>query len=197
MADAAADDVWYELVREWWRQQDPDALSSGTLSLTDDWLTRAAQAWLTGHRQVQRAVCTAADGVLRVRAAVVTPLGTLEATVGVAPEVVRIDPERRWVALRIVEPIAVQGGGVLGGLASLMGGSVAGLAAKALAEVPGVDLADDQCTVDLRAIPAAEAWCQRPWLGRPLCHYLQIVGCTVGTGQLTLHWRTGLDGGRD
>lgn len=186
------DDAAYALLGEAWQAQDPGALATGTLTLPVAWCARLARALSAGRAPVQRLDLRAADGALHVACVVATPLGVLEAQAAVVPERVRLGPDERRVELRLVAPLRVTGGGALAGLARLMGGSPEVLAWRALAAQPGVTVAGDRVAVDLARWPRAEALCQRPWLGRPLCHYVQVTGCTVRADALVVQLRTGL-----
>jgi hypothetical protein len=183
----------YALLQALWQAQDRAALAAGTLALPIDWCLQLARALADGHPQVSRVGLAVAPGVLRCQVAVATPLGVLEATAGVVPERVRIDPAEQQLALRVVEPLRVAGGGALGGLASLLGGSAEALVWRALAAQPGVAVAGDRITVDLARLPRVAALLQRPWLGRPLCHYVRVQACTVTRDGLQARLATGLD----
>lgn len=190
--DALDDATAYGLLRDLWQAQDPAALAAGTLALPVAWCERLARALLAGRTGVQRVDLGIADGALRVAIAVATPLGVLQARAAVVPDRVRVDPAERRVALRLVAPLQVSGGGALGGLASLLGGSPEALARRALAAQPGVALEADRVTVDLAQFPRVEEFLQRAWLGRPLCHYVQVVGCMVAPDGLVARLATGL-----
>ena len=106
-----------------------------------------------------------------------------------SPEVIRIDPEIRRIELRIAEPLKVEGGGLLG----MMSGLIDTFLPKAVAKMEGATLEGDRFTMDLSKHPKAEKACTQPWLGRPACHFVQVVGLTVGEGGVVAHVRTGLD----
>lgn len=192
MLDPSHDDAAYELLRALRQAQSAGFVERGALECSDAWLTRLAEFLAAGQPRVQGLAITTAGGVIRLRAGIQTPFGAIEVSAGLAPSVVRIDPRMRRIELQIVEPPAVAGGGMLGGLMGLLG-TPQELAAKALAGVAGVELDGDRLTADLTQIARAESLCTREWLGRPLCHYVQVIGCTVGEGGVVAHWRTGLD----
>ena len=193
MALSIPDDEAYALLAELWQAQAPGALEGGALTVSDAWLTRFAAALTADEPRVQSVICRATSDALELTAAVTTPVGAIEATLAVAPEVVQVGPDRRVVELCIVTPLKLTAGGLMGGLLGLLGGSAEALLAKGVAQVEGLSLDGDRLVADLSQIPRVEELCMRPWLGRPLCHYVQIVGCTVGAGGLVAHWRTGLD----
>jgi hypothetical protein len=183
------DDVAYRLLRDLWQGGLPDALAGGSLQLTDQWLTEAAQAFADANKHVEKVAIESAGGRLKVRITAVTPLGSVQGAMAVVPEVVRIDAEVRRVELHIVEPLKVEGGGFM----SMMAPMIDAFLPKAVGKIPGATLANDRFVFDLTQNPKAEKACMKDWLGKPVCHFIQVVGLTVGEGGVVAHLRTGLD----
>lgn len=190
MSLAITDAVAYRLLRDLWQAGLPEALGSGALPLSDTWLTEAAQAFADGHKHVESVRVESARGRLTLRITAVTPLGALEGTMAVVPEVVAINPTERRVELRIVEPLTVDGGGLL----SMMAPMIDAFLPKMVGKIAGATLEGDRFSFDLTKHAKAEQACTQPWLGQPACHFVQVVGLTIGEGGVVVHLRTGLDG---